>query len=145
MNKSFAASIQMARVIEAVPELIEDSNGTGMVMRVKLRRNGTTYDCCCHELEFPLGLLASTFRHKMVATIFILVDGKRHAKIVPWHYQPAAIQSTITRYLMRESASADRLHAEAVRFLSEKADPRIEFLERMYILDSANRIEEGGE
>ena len=44
---------------------------------------------------------------------------------------------------MRESASADRLHAEAVRLLSEKADPRIELLEKMYMLDSSNQIEEG--
>ena len=133
----------MARVIEAVPELIEESNGTGMVMRVKLRRNGTTYDCCCHELEFPLGLLASTFRHKMVATIFVLVDGKCHAKIVPWHYQPAAIQSTIARHLMRKSASINRLNTEAVRLLSEESDPRIELLEKMYMLDIANPVEEG--
>ena len=143
MNKSFSASIQMARVIEAIPELIDDPNGTGMVMRIRLRRNGTIYDCFCHELEFPLGLLGSIFRHKMLATMFVLVDGKRHAKIVPWHYQPAAIQSTIARHLMRESASVDRLNAEAVRLISEKSDPRIDFLEKMYMLDSANPIEEG--
>ena len=145
MNKPFSASIQMARVIEALPELIEDPHGTGMVMRVKLRRNGTIYDCCCHELEFPLGLLGSIFRHKILATMFVLVDGKRHAKIVPWHYQPAAIQSTIARHLMRESASINRLNAEAVRLLSEELDPRIELLEKMYMLDSANRTGEKGE
>ena len=145
MNKSFSASIQMARVIEAIPELIDDPNGTGMVMRIRLRRNGTIYDCFCHELEFPLGLLGSIFRHKMLATMFVLVDGKRHAKIVPWHYQPAAIQSTIARHLMRESASINRLNAEAVRVLSEESDPRIELLEKMYMLDSANRTGEKGE
>ena len=37
----------------------------------------------------------------------------------------------------------DRLNAEAVRLLSEKPDPRIDFLEKMYMLDSANPIEEG--
>ena len=95
MNKSFAASIQMARVIEAVPELIEDPNGTGIVTRVKLRRNGTIYDCYCHELDFPLELLPGIFRNKMIATMFILVNGKRHARIVSWYYQPVAIQSTI--------------------------------------------------
>ena len=78
----------------------------------------------------------------LLATMFVLVDGKRHAKIVPWHYQPAAIQSTIARYLMRESASVNRLNAEAVRLLSEESDPRIDFLEKMFMLDSATRIEE---
>ena len=76
----------------------------------------------------------------MIATIFILIDGERHAKIVPWHYQPAAIQSTIARYLMRESASVNRLNAEAVRLLSEESDPRIELLDKMHMLDSTNQI-----
>ena len=52
-------------------------------------------------------------------------------------------QSSIARHLMRKNASADRLHAEEIRLFSEKVDPRIDFLEKMYLLDSANRIIEG--
>ena len=44
---------------------------------------------------------------------------------------------------MRKNASTDRLHAEEIRLFSEKVDPRIDFLEKMYLLDSANRIVEG--
>ena len=44
---------------------------------------------------------------------------------------------------MRESASVNRLNIEEVRFLSERSDTRIELLEKMYMLDSANQVEEG--
>ena len=39
----------------------------------------------------------------------------------------------------------DRLNAEAVRLLSEKPDPRIDFLKKMYTLDSTNQPEKKGE
>ena len=38
----------------------------------------------------------------------------------------------------------DRLNAEAVRLLSEKPDPRIDFLKKIYTLDSTKSTKKEG-